>query len=320
MLFLLAVFAVSLIDDKHPLSDGGWLAWPLALLMHYSLLLRYDRDCFPDWFAWVHAFGFWLLAAIGALELHWLAHENGLLHDSWSAAAVIVVPGLLLLWASRPSALGSWPLDRYAPSYLGWGAWPLLTGLAAWCVFTDIGNDGNASPLPYFPLLNPVDLGHAFIALVSLKWALQVRRHPEHLPQQDMRQMCMVAGALVFIWLNAMLLRSIHQWLDIPYTGSALFNSVLVQAALSLFWSLLALALMLTGTRKRWRRLWMLGAALMAVVVAKLLFVDLGTIASVARIVSFIGVGLLMLLIGYVAPVPPEQKKTEAQAPEQEIK
>ncbi len=77
---------------------------------------------------------------------------------------------------------------------------------------------------------------------------------------------------------------------------------------------------MLTGTRKRWRRLWMLGAALMAVVVAKLLFVDLGTIASVARIVSFIGVGLLMLLIGYVAPVPPEQKKTKAQVPEQEIK
>jgi uncharacterized membrane protein len=36
-----------------------------------------------------------------------------------------------------------------------------------------------------------------------------------------------------------------------------------------------------------------------------LFFVDLSNIGGIERIVSFIGVGLLMLVIGYVSPVPP---------------
>ena len=48
----------------------------------------------------------------------------------------------------------------------------------------------------------------------------------------------------------------------------------------------------------------------MAVVVAKLALVDLSNIGTVERIVSFIGVGLLMLLIGYISPVPPRATET----------
>ena len=36
----------------------------------------------------------------------------------------------------------------------------------------------------------------------------------------------------------------------------------------------------------------------------KLLLVDLAASETVTRIVSFIGVGVLMLVIGYVAPLP----------------
>jgi uncharacterized membrane protein len=43
----------------------------------------------------------------------------------------------------------------------------------------------------------------------------------------------------------------------------------------------------------------------MAVVVAKLFFVDLSNVGGIERIVSFIGVGLLMLVVGYFSPVPP---------------
>jgi uncharacterized membrane protein len=50
---------------------------------------------------------------------------------------------------------------------------------------------------------------------------------------------------------------------------------------------------------------WIGGAGLLAVVVLKLLLVDLSGIGTVARIVSFMGVGGLMLLIGYLAPLPP---------------
>jgi len=46
--------------------------------------------------------------------------------------------------------------------------------------------------------------------------------------------------------------------------------------------------------------------------VAKLLLVDLSGSGTVTRIVSFIGVGLLMLVIAYVAPLPSNEPTREA--------
>jgi uncharacterized membrane protein len=37
------------------------------------------------------------------------------------------------------------------------------------------------------------------------------------------------------------------------------------------------------------------------------MLVDLANSATVARIVSFISVGLIMMLVGYLAPVPPRR-------------
>jgi uncharacterized membrane protein len=90
-----------------------------------------------------------------------------------------------------------------------------------------------------------------------------------------------------------------------------MLSSQLVQASFSILWMLLALGSMVFATRRALRALWVTGAALMAVVVAKLFIVDLSGIGTVERIVSFIGAGLLMLLIGYFSPVPP---RAEVQA------
>jgi uncharacterized membrane protein len=43
----------------------------------------------------------------------------------------------------------------------------------------------------------------------------------------------------------------------------------------------------------------------MTVVVAKLFLVDLGNAGTLGRVVSFLGVGVLLLIVGYFAPVPP---------------
>jgi uncharacterized membrane protein len=85
-------------------------------------------------------------------------------------------------------------------------------------------------------------------------------------------------------------------------------ESSLVQSSLSIFWAILALAAMLVATRKRYRLPWLVGAALMAVVIAKLFLVDLSRTGSVDRIVSFVGVGLLMLVVGYFSPLPPAKE------------
>lgn len=63
---------------------------------------------------------------------------------------------------------------------------------------------------------------------------------------------------------------------------------------------------MITGVRGVNRRRWMLGAGLMLLVVAKLLLIDMGNSGTLARIVSFLGVGAMLLVVGYFAPAPPK--------------
>jgi uncharacterized membrane protein len=77
-------------------------------------------------------------------------------------------------------------------------------------------------------------------------------------------------------------------------------------------WGIAGLAAMLVGTRTARRLVWMAGATLMAVVVAKLFLVDLGNTGTLARVVSFLGVGVLLLVVGYFAPVPPRARAAAA--------
>jgi uncharacterized membrane protein len=54
----------------------------------------------------------------------------------------------------------------------------------------------------------------------------------------------------------------------------------------------------------------MLGAALLGLVLLKLFTKDLTGTGTLARIVSFMVVGGLMLLIGYLSPIPAKSKST----------
>jgi uncharacterized membrane protein len=89
---------------------------------------------------------------------------------------------------------------------------------------------------------------------------------------------------------------------------------MLVQAGLSIVWTLMALGLMIGGHLRHRREVWLIGAALIALVVAKLIFVELSNRGGLARIVSFIGVGVLLLVVGYFAPLPPKRVEAEPAA------
>jgi uncharacterized membrane protein len=121
----------------------------------------------------------------------------------------------------------------------------------------------------------------------------------------DQRPVIVGLAILGFIWLNAALFRTLHQWVGIPYELGAMLHSTLVQSALSIFWAFLALTTMLFATRIRARVLWLTGAGLLIAVVIKLFVVDLSSIGTIERIVSFVCVGLLMLVLGYFSPLPP---------------
>jgi uncharacterized membrane protein len=180
----------------------------------------------------------------------------------------------------------------------------LLVAMGVWSVYANMTHDGRSDPLPYLPLLNGLDLAHilAFICVGAV--VLERRRSGLATPAN---KAWIAIAAFAFLWLNGVLLRTLHHWAGIPYDLDDLMRSVLVQASLSVFWTLIALGLMVFATRSRRRTLWMTGAALMGIVVVKLFLVDLSHIAGIERIVSFIAVGLLMLVIGYFSPVPPRK-------------
>ena len=82
---------------------------------------------------------------------------------------------------------------------------------------------------------------------------------------------------------------------------------------LSISWTLVALICMQQASRRQSRGLWLAGGALLLAVVAKLFTIDLADQGSIARILSFVVVGMLMLLIGYIAPVPAKKPLPEAE-------
>src|SRR5664279_2273151 len=62
-------------------------------------------------------------------------------------------------------------------------------------------------------------------------------------------------------------------------------------------------------SRRRRREVWFVGAAILCAVALKLFVVDLSQTETITRIISFVGVGLLMLCVGYFSPLPPLPSK-----------
>ena len=68
----------------------------------------------------------------------------------------------------------------------------------------------------------------------------------------------------------------------------------------------MALTVMLRATRRLSRREWLCGAALLGIVIVKLMLVDSAGGGGLARAVAFIGVAILVLIVGYFSPLPPK--------------
>ena len=110
--------------------------------------------------------------------------------------------------------------------------------------------------------------------------------------------------------------RTCHHWAQIPWNREALFTSDTVQTSLSIVWGTLAITMMILGNRRKHRSVWIAGAVLVGVVVIKLFLIELSAVGTLQRIVSFVVVGLLLLLVGFIAPLPPRLTDESPQSPE----
>jgi uncharacterized membrane protein len=308
-LLLPAAAALQALSSAHPLADLGAVAWPTGLAVLYWALRRQERDAAAPLRAARHAIGLYLTVALVAWELAWLAGEWTAGGMAWRNAALGAPGAAAILALLGLDAAGRWPVAAQRPLY-GALLLPLAAGAALWTVYANLVAPGSMQPLPYLPLLNPIDAVAALSLFALLRWS----RRSATLVGIGAEDGAKLLAVLGFIALNGIALRSIHFWAGVPYRLGALFDSVLVQATLSLLWTGAALALMLLARRRMQRLLWVIGAALLAAVVVKLFLVDLAGSGTVARIVSFLGVGALLLVIGYVAPVPPGAREDDAKA------
>ncbi len=164
---------------------------------------------------------------------------------------------------------------------------------------------GDPAPLPYIPVLNPLELIELGILLLAV-----IRSFRGKSAGTAREGRIILVAALFFFWLNAVTGRSVHFFAGVSYSFAALFASQIFQAALAALWSMLALTLTVWGAKKEMRKIWLAGASLLALVVIKLFLVDLSGTGTIGRIVSFLVVGLLMLVIGFFAPLPPKSKES----------
>jgi uncharacterized membrane protein len=274
-------------------TAGPWLAlWPAG-----SILI--DR---------------WLAGSPDADAL--AAQGNWAISSAWDNYLPTWAMMLVLAWLVRRSGAGKWPTvplpDWYRMVLVPSGALLVLLLAAVW----NLGQDGTMAPLPYVPMLNPLDLTTGFALALCVSAARMMPFAPGN---RDGRIQGLRIGGLAtaYAWLNLILLRSAAQYLGIAYQFEDLAASQFVQAMLSLVWSASALVLMRFAAKRTMRRTWWTGAVLLGVVLVKLITVDVANGGSMARVVSFVGVGLLMVLVGYLAPYP--KSETRAASPNANI-
>ena len=295
-----------------PAAAWGWLGWLAVGVVHMRNLRQLATQLPGGACSAAHVLGLWLLLLVPSLQLRYLLMQLAEQYNAWRWLGWALLPSLYLLWVARASRL-PWPLASYPREYRLWAAAPLAGLLLVWFWLANAFSAGNADPLPYLPLLNPLELGLLLALSGAALWAWQAGQAwnwPAALYRQGVQG---VLGLSLFALATAMVFRSAHHWGDVPYAQPELLRSMLVQAGLSLVWTSIALGLMIAGHLRVRREWWLLGGLLIGVVVAKLFFVELGNRGGLERIVSFIGVGVLLLVVGYFAPLPPRQDAAPAQ-------
>ena len=294
------LLAVSAPQGIAPSAGFGWIAWPLALAAHPWLARAQSRWSPAALGTPLRLAGWWLFVALATRECVLRVAAAAVPGSSWVDLAGMAAPAAVLFASVQP-AVARRRADT-AWRIAGCGAIALY--LFAWLWVADT-RAGDAAPLPWLPLLNPLETaaGIALLALAAWTRALPASWRdglaPSVLPA--------VGGATAFGLVTGVVLRACHHLAGVPWDAASLFASTLAQAALSVAWSLIGVALMVAGHRRARRIAWLAGAALLGVVVAKLFLVELADRGSLYRIVSFIVVGGLMLAVGYFAPMPPSR-------------
>lgn len=303
------VAATDFAQGTNLLGTTGWLVYPVALVTGLFILRQSGRLLPQAADVWLHVLTCWTWLACASLETRYLFSAAGDAGSTWRWLGWTLPLVVWLLWQARSKPAGFWPLRAHPRIWQFQATLPVSLVLFAWLAIANVGSDGNAAPLPFLPLINPLDLALLLVLFAGWQWTRSLAAQDEKLcrAQEQALPMKIALLGLGFLTYTCIVLRGAHHFTQTGWNVEALMHSMLVQACLSIFWALLALGLMIVGHRRGQRVTWIAGAILVGIVVAKLFFIELSNHGGLERIASFLGVGILMLVVGYFAPLPPAQ-------------
>ena len=302
--FLAAMPLLVWQDASHGHALGGaWgaAAWGLfAVLGLRSLWCLREHDGAAD----LARFAWWLLwPLLLSLEGGWFAAQAGLA-PGWRQA-MLALPWLAL----AALALWRWPWLAFPrdPDEADGLRVPLLgvafaVIAAGWLLA--LLQPLSPAPLPWLPLLNPGELAQLVALGLGAAWLWS-----DGTPSLS-RLRSLVLALAGFLLLSASTLRSVHHWGGVAWNPDLLSTSM-AQTSLTVVWSVLGVIGWIAGSRRGHRGLWLAGALLMGVVLAKLLLVDSRHLGGMFGIISFIAYGVLCTIVGYLAPAPPRTGQQE---------
>ena len=295
MAFPVAFLQVS--EYGQPFAGYGAIAWAVfaALGVRSLMCLRAGSGTV----AGLAQLAWWLLWPTVLSLLAWHIGDRFSLAEGW-VGMLLALPWLLLAvlsmyrWAWLSQPLGE-AFDRYRTAL----QMAVFAVLGLWWL-TSLASAGSAAPLPWIVVLNPLELAEIAV-LVLLVMRLRQNGSAAVLPMQLVGT---AVAALVLV--TVMTLRAVHHWGDVPWSDS-LLGTKLAQTSLTVVWSLLGVVGWISGSRRGQWGLWLAGAILMSVVLAKLLLIDRGNLGDLLGIGAFIAYGLLCTLVGWLAPAPPRR-------------
>ena len=308
------------LASVHPLANAGLITWPLSFAIFYIIYYfkeKLDDDCNTEV---PHLIGYMTLFTVIGLEVYWrvakLLSATQWSYSTWMLFCVgVLLVGFMALTIFLSNRV-AWPFKKHKTAYLLYAQTIVAITTVVWMFvsMTMFVTNGDPAPLPYFPLVNPLELCQAFAFVTLLAWVHTLKK--QELIDMDLTIKSWhprAFGLLLFMWFNSMLVRTLGHWGGVPFEVSAMMHSALVQATFSVAWTLLAMIAMAYATKKSLRGIWYGGGAILILVVVKLFTVDLASIETLGRIISFIGVGTLLLLIGYFSPLPPKAEHKEVE-------
>jgi uncharacterized membrane protein len=320
VLFFVLSAQAYLSVNAHFLAGHGTWYWPIAIVVFYSSWYfqaslnlgssnrTTTKSVYKEWNEpLLHLVSSIGLMALFLTEVNW--HLDKLITQLFDW--VYVVNGVILLaLLVFLTQYRRWPFSA-STVYQRVVAKIVLGLLGIWVIFAQFSRGSDFSGVFYLPIFNPLDLalvlivGYLYWSTGSQSGRYQVNELTGLRSSESVRRRGLVG--FCFVWITVILLRSLHHWQPVAYQLDSLFRSILVQTSVSILWSTLGVIAAMVAHRVQSRQIWIIAAGLISVVIIKLFTVDLASSGSIERIVSFLGVGGLLLVVGYFAPLPPKQ-------------